>query len=87
MIEIYTTERCPYCTRAKALLAEKGLSYTEYRVDTDEAKRDEMVARAHRRTVPQIFIHGRSVGGCDDLFELVKHNRLEALLNQEQGHD
>ncbi len=81
-VEIYSTAICPYCVRAKALLERKGAAYTEYMVDRDAARRDEMLARASgRRTVPQIFIDGRHVGGCDDLYDLDRAGELDKLLN------
>ena len=80
-IVIYTTSTCPYCFRAKALLTEKQAPFEEISVDGDAARRAEMVARAGgRRTVPQIFIGDRHIGGCDDLFELQHEGRLDALL-------
>ena len=81
-IEMYTTQVCPYCVRAKDLLKRKGVEVTEIRVDTDDAKRDEMLARAAgRRTVPQIFINGQHIGGCDDLYALDSRGELDPLLN------
>lgn len=80
-IEIYTTAVCPYCVRAKALLDRKGVNYTEIRVDEDPHKRDEMMVRSQRRTVPQIFINGTSIGGYDDLHALDKAGKLDLLLN------
>lgn len=65
---IYTTATCPYCVRAKQLLQTKGLTYTEIRVDLDDAERDKMIALSGRRTVPQIFIDDQHIGGCDDLY-------------------
>ena len=65
---IYTTAICPYCVRAKQLLKEKGLVYTEIRVDLDDVEREKMIARSGRRTVPQIFIDDQHIGGCDDLY-------------------
>lgn len=80
-VEIYTTQVCPYCVRAKDLLKRKGVTPTEIRVDTDDAKRDEMLERSGgRRTVPQIFINGRHVGGSDDLHALDSKGELDALL-------
>jgi glutaredoxin 3 len=69
---IYTSEVCPYCNIAKQLLKQKGLSYTEIRVDLDEKAREEMIARSGRRTVPQIFIDDQHIGGSDDLFAYFK---------------
>ncbi|MGZ9097026.1 MAG: glutaredoxin 3 [Micavibrio sp.] len=81
-VEMYTTEICPYCVRAKDLLKRKGVGVTEYRVDLDDAKRDEMLERTGgRRTVPQIFINGQHVGGCDDLHALESKGELDGMLN------
>lgn len=80
-IEIYTTLICPYCVRAKALLSRKGAKYSEARVDLDDDSRAKMMERSGgRRTVPQIFIGDYHVGGCDDLYELEKEGKLDALL-------
>lgn len=79
-IEIYTTVYCGYCRRAKSLLDSKSVHYTEIPVDNDPARRAEMTERAGRRTVPQIFIDGRPIGGCDDLFALERSGELEKLL-------
>lgn len=81
-VEIYTTQVCPYCVRAKDLLKRKGVTPTEIRVDTGDAARDLMLERAHgRRTVPQIFIDGVHVGGCDDLYALESAGKLDGMLN------
>jgi glutaredoxin 3 len=70
-IEIYTTTTCPYCVKAKKLLEKKGLSFEEIDVSNNPELREKMVERAQgRRTVPQIFINGHSIGGCDDLYAL-----------------
>jgi glutaredoxin 3 len=80
-IEIYTTPICGYCARAKGLLKSKGAAYEEIDVMRDAAKRDEMMQRANgRRTVPQIFIDGKHVGGCDDLYELESAGKLDPML-------
>ena len=80
-VEIYTKMLCPYCARAKRLLAEKGVSYEEYEISMGGAKRQEMIQRANgRTTVPQIFIDDRHVGGSDDLAELERNGELEPLL-------
>jgi glutaredoxin 3 len=82
-IEIYTWTRCPFCIRAKQLLNEKGVRYTEYTIDGDEGARAEMAKRANgRRSVPQVFINGQHVGGCDDLYRLDAQGSLESLLQQ-----
>ncbi|RMH61714.1 MAG: glutaredoxin 3 [Zetaproteobacteria bacterium] len=80
-IEIYTGAYCPYCQRAKALLRERGLAFVEYDVQREPARREEMLQRAHgARTIPQIFINGRHVGGCDDLYALDRAGKLEEWL-------
>ena len=80
-VTIYTTMFCPYCVRAKRLLGRKGVTYEEIAVDGDRARRAEMIARAAgRRTVPQIFIGGRHVGGADELADLERAGKLDALL-------
>ena len=81
-VEMYTTQVCPYCVRAKDLLKRKGVDVVEYRVDSDDKLRDEMLARANgMRTVPQIFINDRHVGGCDDLYALESQGKLDDFLN------
>jgi len=79
-VQIYTTQWCPYCHAAKALLSEKGVSFEE--VDAaDPEVRSAMVQRAHgRRTVPQIFIGDTHVGGYDDMAALERRGRLDPLL-------
>jgi glutaredoxin 3 len=80
-VEIYTTPICPYCLRAKRLLAEKRVAFTEIDVSRDPAKRDEMVARAGGRyTVPQVFIDGTPIGGSDDLYALEDAGQLDPML-------
>ena len=79
-ITVYSASWCPYCQRAKALLREKGLSFTEFDVDEDPSWRAEMVARSGRRTVPQIFIGDRHVGGCDDLIASDRSGELDRLV-------
>ncbi|MDF1678675.1 MAG: glutaredoxin 3 [Legionellaceae bacterium] len=79
---IYSTSRCPYCVRAKALLEQKGVSFTEILVDNDESKREEMIAKTNLLTVPQIFINEKHVGGFDDLYALDKAGKLDALLSE-----
>lgn len=81
-VEIYTWSRCPFCIRAKALLDQKGIAYTEYCIDGDESARSTMATRAGgRRSLPQIFINNHHVGGCDDLFSLDATAGIEPLLN------
>ena len=80
-IEIYSGDYCPYCTRAKVLLKQKGLAFTEYNVQQHPEKRDEMLERSNgARTIPQIFINDRHVGGCDDLYALDKKGELQGWL-------
>jgi len=80
-VEIYTWSTCPFCIRAKALLDRKGVEYTEYCIDGDEAARAVMAKRANgRRSLPQIFINDRHVGGCDDLHALNAEGKLDGLL-------
>ena len=82
-IEVYSTAVCPYCVAAKNLLKSKGLEWTEVRVDTDPAQRDAMLTRSGgRRTVPQIFINDRHVGGYDDLVAADRSGKLAELLEQ-----
>jgi glutaredoxin 3 len=80
-VEIYTTPLCGYCHAAKALLRRKGVAFAETDVSRDPALRAAMVDRAGgRRTVPQIFIGGLHVGGCDDLHALDQAGKLDAML-------
>ncbi|MCW8915091.1 MAG: glutaredoxin 3 [Magnetovibrio sp.] len=79
-VEIYTTPICPFCVRAKALLDKKGVSYEEIDVLRDRSKRQEMQERSGGHTVPQIFIDGKAIGGCDDMFELDFDDELDPML-------
>ncbi|HAT42250.1 MAG TPA: glutaredoxin 3 [Rheinheimera sp.] len=80
-ITIYTKVYCPYCVRAKALLTQKGVSFTEFRIDEQPELRPEMIEKAQgRTTVPQIFINGQHIGGCDDLYALDAQGKLDPLL-------
>lgn len=79
-IEIYTTRYCPFCVRAKQLLSSKGLDFDEVAVDGDAAKREEMTRRAGRHTVPQIWIKGEHIGGCDELMTLDRSGELDRRL-------
>lgn len=82
-VEVYTWSRCPFCIRAKALLKQKGVNFTEYCIDGDEAARAKMAQRANgRRSLPQIFINDQHVGGCDDLYELEGRGKLDLLLQE-----
>jgi len=80
-VKMYTTQVCPYCVRAKALLKQRGVEQIEeIRIDLNPVERDAMVALTGRRTVPQIFIGSTHVGGCDDLIALDQRGGLQALL-------
>lgn len=79
-IIVYSSTYCPYCTRAKALLNRKNLAFTEILVDLDAHAREEMIAKSGRMTVPQIFINGQPIGGCDDLYALESQGALDKLL-------
>jgi len=80
-IEIYSGDYCPYCMRAKALLKQRELEFVEYNVQNEPEKRVEMAERAPGvRTIPQIFINNRHVGGCDDLYALDKKGELNNWL-------
>ncbi len=80
-VEIYTKDWCGYCARAKRLLTESGVDIVEYPVDMGGDKKSEMIQRAGgRTTVPQIFIDGRHIGGCDELFALQSSGKLAQLL-------
>lgn len=81
LIEIYSGDYCPYCMRAKSLLKERGLSFTEYNVQQQPEKRAEMAERAPGvRTIPQIFINNRHLGGCDDLYAVDREGELQDWL-------
>lgn len=81
-VEIYYWTTCPYCTRARALLDSKGVKYTGYDITGDEKARAKMVERTGGpKSVPQIFINNKHVGGCDDIHALDKKGQLDGLLN------
>lgn len=78
---IYSTTVCPFCVRAKMLLNKKHVVFEEINLDKTPERRDEMIQKAGgRRTVPQIFINGQHVGGCDDLYALDQAGKLDGLL-------
>ena len=80
-VRMYTTQVCPYCVRAKALLKQRGVDHIdEVRIDLDPVQRDHMIELTGRRTVPQIFIGDTHVGGCDDLMALDRNGGLNTLL-------
>ena len=80
-VEIYTTPSCGFCSAAKRLLTKKGAEFTEVNVAGRPDLRDEMMTRAGgRRTVPQIFIDGKHIGDCEDLFDLDYADKLDGML-------
>jgi glutaredoxin 3 len=80
-VEIYTWKTCPFCIRAKGLLDDKGVDYTEYAIDGDDAARNKMADRSNgRRSLPQIFINDSHIGGCDDIHALDATGKLDVLL-------
>lgn len=79
-VVIYTSSTCGYCRRAKSLLQKKGVAYDEISIDGRRDLRAEMTALSGRTSVPQIWINGRHVGGCDDLHELEYRGELDTLL-------
>ena len=80
-VEIYTWQYCPFCIRAKSLLNKKNIDFIEYKIDGDESAREKMSERANgRRSLPQIFINNKGIGGCDDLYKLEEDNRLDSLI-------
>ena len=80
-VEMYTKAFCPFCDRAKALLQQKGVKFSEYAIDAEPHLRDEMIERAQGGwTVPQIFINDQHIGGCTELLALEQQQKLDALL-------
>lgn len=79
-VVVYGTARCPYCIRARTLLDSKGITYKDIRLDQHPEYRAEMERLSNRRTVPQIFINGKHVGGCDELYALEYIGELNAAL-------
>jgi glutaredoxin 3 len=79
-VEVYTTQYCPYCVQAKRLLKARGIAFEEIDVGADDALRAQVVERSGRRTVPQIFIDGKSIGGFDELSVLDASGELAALV-------
>ncbi len=85
-VKMYTTQVCPFCIRAKALLKQRGVvMIEEIRIDLDPVQRDQMMQTTGRRTVPQIFIGDTHVGGCDDLIALDQRGALLPLLEAAPG--
>lgn len=81
-VVIYTTGSCGYCARARGLLEQKGVAFEEIRVDSDPDRREEMINRSGRRSVPQIFIGDHPIGGCDNLYALERAGKLDPLINE-----
>ncbi|HEX9842773.1 MAG TPA: glutaredoxin 3 [bacterium] len=82
-VVMYTRTFCPYCVRAKSLMQDKGVTFEEINLDEHPERRGEMISRAQgRSSVPQIFIDGEGVGGCDDVFELERRGKLDELLRR-----
>lgn len=79
-VVVYSSDWCPYCSRAKALLAKKGVAFEEIRVDGQPQLRAEVTKKAGRTSVPQIWIGDLHVGGCDELHALEREGKLDPLL-------
>ena len=77
---MYCTAACPFCQAAERLLVDKGVKIDKIRVDLEPARRKEMMQKSGRRTVPQIWIGERHIGGCDDLYDLERQGGLDPLL-------
>ncbi len=80
-VKIYSGPNCPFCIKAKVLLQKKNVPFTEFNVKEDQEKLNEMLERSGgRKTIPQIFINGRHIGGCDALYALNEAGKLDELL-------
>lgn len=79
-VEVYTTDYCPYCLRAKDLLKRKNIKFTEFKMETDQERHDLVIKANGRKTVPQIFINDQHIGGFDDLHKLDIEKKLDELL-------
>lgn len=79
---VYSSAHCPFCVMAKQLLDRKGVEYQEIRVDLDPSRREEMMQKSRQRTVPQIFINNKAVGGYTDLVAIDRAKQLDSLLAQ-----
>ncbi|MFB1035266.1 MAG: glutaredoxin 3 [Sinobacterium sp.] len=84
-INLYTSRTCYFCTQAKSILAAKGLRFKEQSIDGNPAARREMMEKSGRRTVPQIWIGGRHIGGCDDLQAIERSGQLDQMLQQDSA--
>lgn len=81
-VEIYTWSSCPFCLRAKALLTQKDIPFTEYCIDGDDVAREQMAQRAGgKRSLPQIFVNDNSIGGCDELYALEQEGKLGPMVS------
>ena len=80
VVTVYVSDWCPYCERAKVLLSQKNVVFDEINVEDQPKSREEMIVRSKRRTVPQIFIGDKHIGGFDDLFELDRSGELDRLI-------
>jgi len=81
-VVVFSSDYCPFCVRAKQLFQKKNISFEEARVDGNSGLKQQMIEAAGRTSVPQIWIHGEHVGGCDDLFALEKSGKLDDMLAQ-----
>jgi len=84
-VQIYTTSWCPFCMQAKLLLGQKSVEFEEIDVGAEPTRRKEMTERSGGTTVPQIFIDGQPMGGCDDLYALERAGELDGLLGIAAG--
>ncbi|HZF25055.1 MAG TPA: glutaredoxin 3 [Steroidobacteraceae bacterium] len=83
-VVMYSAGWCPYCARARALLERKGIAFREIDIETDAELRAEMITRSGRRSVPQVFIGERHVGGFEELYELERSGELASILQTEK---
>lgn len=81
-VVMYTTAICPFCRMAKRLFDSKGVKYTEIRIDRDPSKRQEMISKAGRTSVPQIWVGDVHTGGFDDTYALEQKGKLDSLLKE-----
>ncbi|UOM36068.1 glutaredoxin 3 [Acuticoccus sp. I52.16.1] len=82
-VEVFTRDLCGFCTRAKRLLEDKGIAFTEYNATKDPSLREVMVKRSGQRTFPQIFVGDIHIGGCDDLYAAERSGKLDAAISGE----
>ncbi len=82
-VQVYTKQYCPFCVRAKALLQRKGVAFEEIDVENDDARRAWLVEASGQRTVPQVFVDGRPLGGFSDVDALDKQGKLDPILRGE----